>query len=505
MLTNLGGGSKDGYIQPGSRLDQFLSLALSGQAQFGFGVSNSAAPLAEVPRGVTSLLSGLAGSGNKQLMAGALDKVAQWAMAQPELAQILAAQDGIGGTGYRAALTDLLNRSFNQLVALDPSDPGATVLRTLQPQVVSDFQVLSGIELGPPFDTEGAGDFAGTFNTHAIQFAAYAAGVHTPGTAGLTKLLARAGDPRKAGAVIYGQLANSFIAGYNQNDVALSKEANRVAVGLYHARIGTDLARAVGTGLLLSSVWVTGGSDVPILFGATADRSALVSIVGRTGLFGGSLGTFVIDANEDPIDPSNAYQEFERQQASADSGPVGIMTAMYDSWFSKISQLGPGGIEGQTITNGVISGSSFANSAIPQNDAKYFFNNYDPLGYYKDQTGSYPPVAPAPKPKPGTAATAPAATKPTISGGAPERTSFPQTRGPAKTRTMTGEPSGRADPALAREGYKAVTVRSGDTIWGIAAQNDANAEATVALNAAHIANPNLIFAGDVIYLPKDDT
>jgi hypothetical protein len=504
-LTNLGGASKDGYIQPGSRLDQFLSSALSGQAQFGFGVSNSTAPLAEVPRGITSLLSGLAGSGDPKLMAGALDNVAQWSMAQPAQAQVLAAQDGIRGTGYRAALTDLLNRSFNQLVALDPSDPGATVLRTLQPQVVADFQVLSGIELGPPFDTEGAGNFAGTFNTHAIQFAAYAAGVHTPGTAGLTKLLASAGDSRNAAAVIYGQLANTFIAGYNQNDGALAKEADRVAVGLYHARIGTDIARAVGTGLLLSSVWVTGGGDIPILFGATADRGVLVSIVGRTGLFSGSVGTFIIDANEDPIDPSNAYQSFERQQASADAGPVGLMTAMYNGWFSKISQLDPGGSEGQNITNGVLSGSSFPSSAIEQNDAKYFFNNYDPLGYYKDQTGSYPPVAPARPSKP-----AAPATKPAISGGAPERvTPVSRPPGRGKTQTTNGEPNGgptgRADAALAREGYKAITVKSGETIWGIAAQNGANPEATVALNAAHIANPDLIYSGDVIYLPKSES
>jgi hypothetical protein len=214
-LSNLGGVGKDGYIQPGSAADQFLRAALTGQSQFGLGAAmNATTPLIEVPNGVTNLLSGLAGSAHPQLMAGTLDTVAQWSIAHPSQAQVLAAQDSQQGTGYRNALTSVMDKSFNQLVALNPSDPNAALTRTLQPQTVSDLQALSAIALGPPFNKDEAGNFAGMFNTHAVQFAAYASGVNTPGTADLTNLLKSAGDPRNAAAVIYGQLSNTFVAGY---------------------------------------------------------------------------------------------------------------------------------------------------------------------------------------------------------------------------------------------------------------------------------------------------
>jgi hypothetical protein len=60
---------------------------------------------------------------------------------------------------------------------------------------------------------------------------------------------------------------------------------------------------------------------------------------------------------------------------------------------------------------------------------------------------------------------------------------------------------GRYDPKLARAGLRAVVVRPGDTIWGIAAFHDVSPSATIALNKGHIEDPNLIFPGDVIYLP----
>jgi hypothetical protein len=501
-LAALGGVTKDGYITPGSGLDSFLHAALSGQAQIGFGALNSTDPLAEVPRGVTSLLNGLSGSGDPELGAGVLDNVAQWSIAQPAQAQVLAAQDGIGGTGYRAALTNLMNQSFNQLVALDPSDPNATVLRSLQPQPIADLQVLSGVGLGAPFDVAGAGNYAGMFYTHAVQFAAFAAGQSTPGTADLTKLLANAGDPRHAAAEIYAAATQSFIAGYNQNDISLQKEAGKagaVSQAAYHERIATDIARGVGTGLLLASVWVTGGTDAPfaIGLGATATNGALVGALGRVGLFSGSAGTLILDAVADPADAAKQYQEFEGQQRSADSAPLSLMNAMYDGWFSKISQLDPGGLEGQSITDGASIGASAATTAGEQYNVAPFFNTYDPLGYYKDETGSYPPIAPAPPapPKPPSANQRP---EPGTKPAPPAHVHRPAPATPPKSAA----PAGRTDPALAREGYKAVTVQRGATMWGIAVQNGANPLATIALNASHICDPNEIYAGDVIYLPK---
>jgi hypothetical protein len=503
-LAALGGVTKDGYIEPGSGLDSFLHAALSGQAQIGFGVFNSTDPLAEIPRGVTSLLGGLSGSGDPELEAGVLDNVAQWSIAQPSAAQVLAAQDGIGGTGYRAALTNLMNHSFNQLVALDPSDPNATVLRSLQPQPIADLQVLSGIVLGAPFDVTGAGNYAGMFYTHAVQFAAFAAGQQTPGTADLTKLLASAGDPRHAASEIYAASTQSFIAGYNQNDVALQKEAGKagaVSQAAYHERIATDIARGVGTGLLLASIWVTGGTDAPfaIGLGATASNGALVGALGRVGLFSGSAGTLILDAFANPANAAAQYQKFEGQQRSADSAPLSLMNAMYDGWFSKISQLDPGGLEGQSITDGASIGASAATTAGEQYNVAPFFNNYDPLGYYKDETGSYPPIAPAafapPKP-PSADRRPPLSTRP-----APAHAHRPAPRTPPTTAAPS-PPTGRTDPTLAREGYKAVTVQHGETIWAIAVENGANPFATIALNASHICDPNEIYPGDVIYLPK---
>ena len=47
-----------------------------------------------------------------------------------------------------------------------------------------------------------------------------------------------------------------------------------------------------------------------------------------------------------------------------------------------------------------------------------------------------------------------------------------------------------------------MTVQHGETIWAIAVENGANPFATIALNASHICDPNEIYPGDVIYLPK---
>ena len=61
---------------------------------------------------------------------------------------------------------------------------------------------------------------------------------------------------------------------------------------------------------------------------------------------------------------------------------------------------------------------------------------------------------------------------------------------------------GRIDPNLVAQGYKTVKVEPGDSIAGIAIRNHVIVSATIALNAEHIVYPNLIFPGDIIYLPE---
>ncbi len=60
---------------------------------------------------------------------------------------------------------------------------------------------------------------------------------------------------------------------------------------------------------------------------------------------------------------------------------------------------------------------------------------------------------------------------------------------------------GRMDPDLAAQGYRAVTVQPGDTVWSIAQANGADPRETVALNKDHLIDPNLIFPGDKVYIP----
>ena len=64
--------------------------------------------------------------------------------------------------------------------------------------------------------------------------------------------------------------------------------------------------------------------------------------------------------------------------------------------------------------------------------------------------------------------------------------------------------TGRIDPALERrpQRFRAVIVRPGDTLASIAARYAADLNQVIALNEAHIIDPNLIFAGDTVYLPR---
>jgi hypothetical protein len=60
---------------------------------------------------------------------------------------------------------------------------------------------------------------------------------------------------------------------------------------------------------------------------------------------------------------------------------------------------------------------------------------------------------------------------------------------------------GRINPELQNQGYHWVEVQPGQTIGDIAREHSIDVAETVMLNMDHIVNPNLIFAGDRIYLP----
>jgi hypothetical protein len=62
--------------------------------------------------------------------------------------------------------------------------------------------------------------------------------------------------------------------------------------------------------------------------------------------------------------------------------------------------------------------------------------------------------------------------------------------------------TGRVDTTLRSEGYRPVTVRSGDTLDGIAAAHGADPSRAVVVNNDHVIDPNLIFPGDTVYLPS---
>lgn len=62
--------------------------------------------------------------------------------------------------------------------------------------------------------------------------------------------------------------------------------------------------------------------------------------------------------------------------------------------------------------------------------------------------------------------------------------------------------SGRLNPELEEQGYRAIIVQNNDSIIRLAIHHQKSISATVALNLEHIANPSLLFAGDRIYLPR---
>lgn len=65
----------------------------------------------------------------------------------------------------------------------------------------------------------------------------------------------------------------------------------------------------------------------------------------------------------------------------------------------------------------------------------------------------------------------------------------------------SSNPDGRTNPKLEQNGYRWVEVKNGDSIRLIATANSADVADTVVLNMDHILSPDVVFAGDRIYLP----
>jgi hypothetical protein len=63
-------------------------------------------------------------------------------------------------------------------------------------------------------------------------------------------------------------------------------------------------------------------------------------------------------------------------------------------------------------------------------------------------------------------------------------------------------PAGRIDPTLARQGFKAVTVLSGETLSQIANDSHVDPQAVFDLVRRYMVDPNRIFPGDTVYMPR---
>jgi hypothetical protein len=72
-----------------------------------------------------------------------------------------------------------------------------------------------------------------------------------------------------------------------------------------------------------------------------------------------------------------AVQKVEQGMQAADVAPTQVLQQMYDGWFSNISQLP--GKEGQTITDGVMTGSSFAGTPAIETDVQNFYGASNPM------------------------------------------------------------------------------------------------------------------------------
>jgi len=107
-------------------------------------------------------------------------------------------------------LTNLLDKSFNQFVALNPSHRNDPIVGTMHPQTIADLQALSAIQMGPAYDSGIAGHFAEVFGKRAVQFAVMAANqVKYPE---LDRLLAKNVPRGRAGQeIMYGALIGTIL------------------------------------------------------------------------------------------------------------------------------------------------------------------------------------------------------------------------------------------------------------------------------------------------------
>jgi hypothetical protein len=401
-LRGLGGVRADGTIDSNSDLGRFLQSALRGQAQFGLGgpdhLSN-VTPNGDLPEGVTALLNSVAGSGDMELMAGVLHTVMQWTIQNPAQAAVLAKQDAnrtvtadgrgqkivlaqIAGTGYRAALTKLLDNSFDKFVALSPLKPDGARVTMLVSPVIADLQALTAIEMGPPFDGQIAGNFAGAFGKHTAEFAAYAIQGNYPP---LDNLFKGGESPREYAATIFAQLMGAFSQGLQNSHDGFLAQAKDGKAGteptIQEARVLTDLLRSLGTGVLLGSAWVTGGSAIPIGLGVEATGKELLSIFGRVGLFTGSSGTFVLDkwfSDTAAQDEERVVQQLKNAMKGADAGPALMLDRIYDGWEATVKDLP--GAEGDKVRAGMLMGRSYAKDPTVGADLRDFYRDYNPMG-----------------------------------------------------------------------------------------------------------------------------
>ena len=60
---------------------------------------------------------------------------------------------------------------------------------------------------------------------------------------------------------------------------------------------------------------------------------------------------------------------------------------------------------------------------------------------------------------------------------------------------------GRMNPDLEADGYQVVVVMDGDNLWDLAGSHGVDFQDMVALNRGHLIEPDLIFAGDTVYIP----
>lgn len=61
--------------------------------------------------------------------------------------------------------------------------------------------------------------------------------------------------------------------------------------------------------------------------------------------------------------------------------------------------------------------------------------------------------------------------------------------------------TGRINPDLENQGYRAHEVQPGDTVWDLARRDGVNFRDMLELNGDHLINPGMIFPGDKVYIP----